>query len=47
MMDTITEKLEAIAQQMRDEYCRWPRICECEDELIEEHCEMCPLVTML
>lgn len=25
-----------------DEYCRFPRECECEDELAE-HCESCPL----
>ena len=43
----ILMQLEELAQKICDEYCRFPRECECEDELIEGHCESCPIVEML
>lgn len=38
--------LEKIHGHICDEYCRFPRECECEDELME-HCESCPLAELL
>ena len=45
---TISAQLaEKIVSQMCDEYCRFPRECECEDELHDEHCDSCPLMELL
>ena len=41
-----TEKLELMLSQMCDHYCRFPRECDNEDELME-HCEDCPLAGLL
>lgn len=38
---------ESIVSRICDEYCRFPRECECEDELHDEHCDSCPLMELL
>ena len=43
----ITQLLEEATSQICDEYCRWPWECETDEELIEGHCETCPLVQFL
>lgn len=40
---SVAQILAEVCAQICDKYCKFPNLCECEDELIEEHCEGCPL----
>ena len=37
---------EELVAKICDEYCRFPRECDCEDELAE-YCEACPIAQLL
>lgn len=40
---SIVHILTDVCAEMCDKYCKYPDMCECEDELMDEHCENCPL----
>ena len=42
--ETATEK---VAEEFCDNYCRFPRECQNEEELQEQHCDSCALVKLL
>lgn len=43
---TIPEMIEEIIAEICDKYCKWPNICEYEDELYEKHCKDCPTMKL-
>ena len=38
---------EKVAEQFCDNHCRFPRECQSEEELQEQHCDSCALVKLL
>ena len=38
---------DRMAEEFCDEYCRFPRECDDEDELQELHCDCCSLILVL
>lgn len=36
-----------VAEQFCDDYCRWPRECQNEEELQEQHCDNCVMIQLL
>jgi len=45
---SIPEQLEAIQGRICDDYCKWPDLCNTEEELMVEHCDNdCPVMQLL
>ena len=44
---SIVHILTDVCAEICDKYCKFPEACECEDELIDEHCESCPLTMLI
>ena len=47
MKKSVNEILTEVCAEICDKYCKFPELCDDEDELIEGHCEDCPLCELI
>ena len=40
----VHQMIDEVAKKICDDYCRYPHLCNTQDELMEQHCNDCPIV---